>query len=804
MSTERNRCGCEECMTSHGEDSLRHSRSRINSYRALASPSLIALSSKDPILQAFELSWELRRLSVLEHEFKTDYQELRKRCQDFATALLDHTRSSYELEVLLNHDPSGPAFEHGERMHLSRLKLAIKYKQKKFVAHPNVQQLLASIWYEGLPGFRRKNMFLQMIEVIRIGILFPLFSFCYITAPHSRVGQTMRKPFIKFICHSASYLTFLVLLILASQRIETVVLDWFGMAHVARGWIATDVTTKRGAPPSLVEWLILAWVAGLIWSEIKQLWDIGLQEYASDLWNVIDFVTNALYVATIALRVVAFRQVQKELAENTGTANLPRECWDAWDPMLIAEGLFGAANIFSSLKLVYIFSINPHLGPLQVTLSRMVLDIMKFVCLFVLTLFAFSCGKPDQLLWYYADLEKQKCYVLRCHGPQCVDREKDPDACFVWRRFSNLFETMQTLFWAVFGLIDLDNFELAGLKTFTRFWGMLMFGCYSVINITILLNLFIAMMNHSYQLISERADTEWKFARSKLWMSYFEEGGTVPPPFNVIITPKSIYYMFRWLIRKLCGHSHAARKEHMRTVRRKVRQASERNHRYQHDETIMRNLVRRYVTREQRKADNQGVTEDDVNEIKQDISAFRCELVEILRNSGMNTSSANPGTGSGGKKNRLKERRLMKGFNLGSMHPPSAATAAAASRRESTLSATLTAALAPSSLTSASALEAAQEAGAKSPTFRLSRFARVAEQRLAKREMSKKRWGTLVEAAKNARVAKLLSRSRSEDSSCSSGAPSSSREPLMLPPGGRFPNVPGIQPITRQMSQGWL
>ena len=48
---------------------------------------------------------------------------------------------------------------------------------------------------------------------------------------------------------------------------------------------------------------------GLIWSEIKQLWDIGLQDYVSDLWNVIDFVTNALYVATIALRVVAYNQV---------------------------------------------------------------------------------------------------------------------------------------------------------------------------------------------------------------------------------------------------------------------------------------------------------------------------------------------------------------------------------------------------------------------------------------------------------------------------------------------------------------
>ena len=54
----------------------------------------------------------------------------------------------------------------------------------------------------------------------------------------------------------------------------------------------------------------------------------------------------------------------------------------------------------------------------------------------------------------------------------------------------------------------------------------------------------------------------------------------------------------------------------------------------------MRNLVRRYVTQEQRKAENEGVTEDDVNEIKNDISAFRFELIEILRQSNMNVTSA--------------------------------------------------------------------------------------------------------------------------------------------------------------------
>lgn len=66
--------------------------------------------------------------------------------------------------------------------------------------------------------------------------------------------------------------------------------------------------------------------------------------------------------------------------------------------------------------------------------------------------------------------------------------------------------------------------------------------------------------------MQERADVEWKFARSKLWISYFEEGGTAPPPFNVLPSPKSALYAWRWLQRRLCGHARAKR-EHMRTIR---------------------------------------------------------------------------------------------------------------------------------------------------------------------------------------------------------------------------------------------
>lgn len=55
---------------------------------------------------------------------------MRNTVQTFATSLLDHVRTNYELEIMLNHNPKGDPWEPGERLSLERLKLAIKYKQK--------------------------------------------------------------------------------------------------------------------------------------------------------------------------------------------------------------------------------------------------------------------------------------------------------------------------------------------------------------------------------------------------------------------------------------------------------------------------------------------------------------------------------------------------------------------------------------------------------------------------------------------------------------------------------------------------
>merc|ERR550532_1431489 len=108
------KCSCEECIDQSSDDSLRFSLSRINAYRALASPSLIALTSSDPILTAFQLSDELKKLKQMESQFCAEFSELRKQVQEFSTSLLDHARTSYELEIMLNYDLMGPIWDPGE------------------------------------------------------------------------------------------------------------------------------------------------------------------------------------------------------------------------------------------------------------------------------------------------------------------------------------------------------------------------------------------------------------------------------------------------------------------------------------------------------------------------------------------------------------------------------------------------------------------------------------------------------------------------------------------------------------------
>lgn len=83
----------------------------------------------------------------------------------------------------------------------------------------------------------------------------------------------------------------------------------------------------------------------------------------------------------------------------------------------------------------------------------------------------------------------------------------------------------------------------------------------------------------------------------------------------------------------------------------------------------MKNLIKRYIMNKSRDKIDEGVTEDDINEIKQDISSFRYELLEILRNNSMEIpdySRKNNKLGSKRLKKRDVGRRMSYGYCVGS------------------------------------------------------------------------------------------------------------------------------------------
>ncbi|CAL8264069.1 unnamed protein product [Lota lota] len=628
-------CKCGECEEKQKVDSFCHSRSRMNAYKGLASAAYLSLSSEDPVLTALELSSELARLANIETEFKNDYRKLSMQCKDFVVGVLDLCRNTEEVEAILNGDVDQCPPSAYNRPCLSRVTLAIKYEVKKFVAHPNCQQQLLTIWYENLSGLRQQSMGVKCCTVLGVTVGLPFLAVAYWVMPCSKLGQILRSPFMKFVAHAVSFTIFLGLLVInASDRFE-------GVKNLPNETITDhprQVFRVKTTQFSWTEMLIMKWVLGMIWSECKEIWTDGPREYVLHLWNVLDFGMLSIFAASFTARFMAFLKASKAQLyvdlhvpdQDLSSATLPedvayftfaRNKWRPSDPQIISEGLYAIAVVLSFSRIAYILPANESFGPLQISLGRTVKDIFKFMVIFIMVFVAFMIGMFN--LYSY--------YLGAKYNPA----------------FTTVEESFKTLFWSIFGLSEVISVVLKYDHKFIENIGYVLYGVYNVTMVVVLLNMLIAMINSSYQEIEEDADVEWKFARAKLWLSYFDEGRTLPAPFNLVPSPKSFYYLglrIKGGLVRLCKVSGRRHDNEVEMGTFHSRQKAERftSHprpgeefvprkpikhptRYQ---KIMKRLIKRYVLKAQVDRENDEVNEGELKEIKQDISSLRYELLE--------------------------------------------------------------------------------------------------------------------------------------------------------------------------------
>lgn len=102
---------------------------------------------------------------------------------------------------------------------------------------------------------------------------------------------------------------------------------------------------------------------------------------------------------------------------------------------------------------------------------------------------------------------------------------------------------------------------LAGFDTFVSNLGCFIYEIFTFICVTVLINTLIGMLEETIDEIDDRADIEWEFARSKLYMEYirdgkfdlqtkqksfirFDLGNSLPVPLNIIPSPASIIRLY--------------------------------------------------------------------------------------------------------------------------------------------------------------------------------------------------------------------------------------------------------------------
>ncbi|XP_032831183.1 short transient receptor potential channel 1 isoform X1 [Petromyzon marinus] len=586
-------CECCICQAKNRKDSLRHSRFRLDIYRALASPALIMLTEEDPVLRAFELSVDLKELSLVEVEFRNDYEQLAQQCKSFAKDLLAQARNSRELEAILNHTASDePVDKRGlleERMNLSRLKLAIKYDQKEFVSQSNCQQFLNTVWYGEVSGYRRRHVVAKGLTVLALGLAWPGLALAYLLGPRSRLGRVAHAPFTKFVAHGASYFTFLLLL------------NHYSLVY------NEDKKNTMGPALELVDYLIIMWMAGLLWADVKKLWYESLDDFMAESRNQLSFVMNSLYVATFTLKVVANCKFHA-IAE--------RKDWDAFHPTLVAEGLFAFANVFSYLRLFFMYTTSSMLGPLQISMGRMLRDFVKFLGMYLLVLVSFAVG----LTQLYAKFPDEGA---DCPGIFCERQSNDT--------FHSFLGACSALFWYVFSLAHVALFvtRVSTADELQSFVGALIVGTYNVVVVIVLAKLLVAVLHNSFQLIAQdHEDKEWKFARAKLWLSYFDDKCTLPPPFNLLPHPKTICYALGGLRKLVLSHTASGRAKRENSVREWRSVRARRAASYQ---KVMCCLVHRYLmAARRRRHTSEQATVESLSELRQDLGKFRNEMRDLL------------------------------------------------------------------------------------------------------------------------------------------------------------------------------
>ncbi|XP_015778813.1 PREDICTED: short transient receptor potential channel 4-like isoform X2 [Acropora digitifera] len=398
------------------------------------------------------------------HQHKDEYEKRANEVEEFAVAVVEGSTREQLIDVM---DTKGDGCLKQKKpwnfsQSLSLLKIAADEKRKKFVASAKCESILNEVVYFGCASWQKMDRKRKILWSFLVQLPFLFFSLMWIPYAfylalkdcpccnhrESECWKFIRRqfehPYSKFVNHTISYMVFLGFLITASVE-DTFGRTWFGLE-----WI---------------DWVIIAFVVGLLIQELLAANREGVLVYLSKWWNVVDAVIIILFVVA--------------------------------------------------------FMVDSVLGPLQLSLYKMLRDVWKFLLLFLVLHLSFSTGLVKMYNYYVASQVELQRQNMRHYGEKT-------------HHFASYRNTLSTLFWLLLGIYDEEkvmvkdpSFEAMSIA------GQIFMIVYVVCMVIVALNMLIAMMNESYERIRDNSVDIWRFSRARMWLEFIDKGNVIPSPLNV-------------------------------------------------------------------------------------------------------------------------------------------------------------------------------------------------------------------------------------------------------------------------------
>ncbi|XP_038076672.1 transient receptor potential cation channel subfamily M member-like 2 isoform X3 [Patiria miniata] len=273
------------------------------------------------------------------------------------------------------------------------------------------------------------------------------------------------------------------------------------------------VNFKEQCSPA--EIVLYVWVATLAFEELRQI-----AQEESNSWRIRFVSWLSEYWNIVDLAALILFGVGVALRFNSATLDIAR--------IILALDL-----LIYFVRLLQIFSIHKNLGPKLIMIQRMMIDLLFFLCILLVFLLGFGIASQA---------------ILQPNSSSFVDIARGVFYKPYFQIFGELF---------LEDILENVGCVAAGNATpesgvypcpVTAAIGTLLLFFYMMLSNVLLLNLLIAMFSYTFSAVQDNTDVYWRFQRYDLIQEYFSRPPLVPP----FIIISHIFLVVRFMLQKFC------------------------------------------------------------------------------------------------------------------------------------------------------------------------------------------------------------------------------------------------------------